>query len=82
MQAALTIALLLIFNSFIQEFVNSPAVANILRWFGIPILFLHMVGALAGLIAILESISINIAELGQLHIPLSNTKCIENIDNS
>ncbi|BCD95898.1 mechanosensitive ion channel family protein [Marinagarivorans cellulosilyticus] len=63
MQAALTIALLLIFNSFIQEFVNSPAVANILRWFGIPILFLHMVGALAGLIAILESISISIGNI-------------------
>lgn len=63
MQASLTIALLLLFNSFIEDFVNSPAVANILRWFGIPILFLHMVGVLPGLIAILESISINIGNI-------------------
>lgn len=63
LQTALTIALLLLFNSIIDDFVRNKVVANIMRWMGIPILFLHMVGALPGLIEILESISITLGNI-------------------
>jgi small-conductance mechanosensitive channel len=63
MQAALTLALLLLFNSFIGDFVNSRSMANLMRWLGLPLLFLHMVGALSGLIDILESISFSLGNI-------------------
>ena len=59
MKTALTIAVLLLFHSIIDDFVRGKAVANVMRWLGLPILFLHMIDALSGLIAILESISFN-----------------------
>lgn len=62
-QTALTVALVLLFNSFIHNFVRMPVVANILRWLGIPLVFLHLVGLLPGLIALLESISITLGNI-------------------
>lgn len=60
---ALTIAVLLLFNSIIDDFVRSNLVAKMLRWVGIPILFLHMVGVLGELIDILESIDISLGNI-------------------
>ncbi len=62
-QTALTIALLLLFSSFINNFVNSAVIANILRWLGMPMVFLHMVGVLPGLISVLESISMTVGNI-------------------
>lgn len=62
-QTALTIAILLLVNSFINDFVRMMVIVNILRWLGIPIVFLHMVGVLPGLISVLESISITLGNI-------------------
>ncbi|MBT8433242.1 MAG: mechanosensitive ion channel, partial [Gammaproteobacteria bacterium] len=62
-QTALTIAILLLFNSIINDFIGSKVVARLFKWLGMPLLFLHMLGLLGGLVEILESISINIGNI-------------------
>ncbi|MGD8478079.1 MAG: mechanosensitive ion channel, partial [Burkholderiales bacterium] len=63
MQAALLIAALLLFNSIVDDFIGKKPAARILKWIGMPLLFLHLTGALTGLIAILESMSISIGNI-------------------
>jgi small-conductance mechanosensitive channel len=62
-QTALSISILLLFNSIVRDFVASPTVAGIFRWIGMPLLFMHLVGLLDNLVDILESVSINIGNL-------------------
>lgn len=62
-QAALIVSMILIFLSIIRNFVANKLLATTLRWLGVPLLFLHMVGLLQGLIEILESISVNIGNI-------------------
>lgn len=62
-KTALTIAILLLFNSFIHNFITNNLVAKAFRWVGMPLLFLHLLGILSGLIEILESISISIGNI-------------------
>ncbi|MEO4049183.1 mechanosensitive ion channel domain-containing protein [Pseudomonas sp. CAU 1711] len=62
-QAALIVSMILIFLSIIRNFVANKLLATTLKWLGVPLLFLHMVGLLAGLIEILESISVNIGNI-------------------
>jgi len=62
-QTALTIAILLLFNSIVNGFISNLVVARIFKWLGIPLLFLHLLGLLSGLIEILESISVNIGNI-------------------
>jgi small-conductance mechanosensitive channel len=63
LQVALTIAVLLIFVCAVDDFVNSKVAARCMKWVGTPILFLHLIGSLSGLIAILESVSINLGNI-------------------
>jgi len=60
---ALTIAILLLFNSIVNNFISNVAVVRIFKWLGMPLLFLHLLGLLDGIIEILESISINIGNI-------------------
>ena len=62
-QTALTIAILLLFHSIIRDFISNSLVAGIFRWLGMPLLFLYLLGILANLIEILESISISIGNI-------------------
>ena len=62
-QTALIIAVLLLFNSIAHELIKNKTICRVVRWVGIPILFLHLIGALGSLIAILEGISINIGNI-------------------
>ncbi|WP_439858713.1 mechanosensitive ion channel family protein [Pseudomonas sp. MBLB4136] len=62
-QAALTISILLIFYSIIRNFIRNRFLAATFKWLGIPLLFLHLVGLLDGLIGILESISVNLGNI-------------------
>jgi small-conductance mechanosensitive channel len=62
-QTALTIAILLMFNSIVNGFISNLVVARTFKWLGIPLLFLHLLGLLSGLIEILESISVNIGNI-------------------
>lgn len=61
-ETALTLAVLYLFNSLITDFVKNHLVAAMLRWVGMPIVFLHLLEVLPGLINILESISISVGD--------------------
>ncbi len=62
-KTALTLGILFIFNSIIRDFVSNQFVTTVLRWVGMPILFLHLLDVLVGLIEILESISLNVGNI-------------------
>ena len=62
-QTALTIAILLLYYSVVVDFVGNKAVARLFHWLGMPLLFLHLLDLLPGLIEILESISISIGNI-------------------
>jgi small-conductance mechanosensitive channel len=74
-QAALSIAALLLFYRFVRRFVSSRPLANTVLWLGVPVLGLHFAGALGRLVAILESIaltvgSINVSLYGLIRVVL------------
>lgn len=62
-QTALTIAVLLLFNSIINAFVSNRLLGKLFKWVGIPLILLHLLGILSVIIAILESISISIGNI-------------------
>jgi small-conductance mechanosensitive channel len=62
-QTALTVAILLLFNSIVNDFISNLVIARIFKWLGMPLLFLHLLGLLSGLIDILESISVTIGNI-------------------
>jgi small-conductance mechanosensitive channel len=62
-QVALSIAILIFFSSIIRAFVTHTYAANLFRWLGLPILFLHLVGVLPSIISILEEISISVGNV-------------------
>jgi len=66
-QSALAAAAILLFYRAIRAFVKGRLVAATLLWLGIPLLALHFVGLLGRLIAILESIALNV---GSIHVSL------------
>ena len=66
-QIALSVAVLLLFYSWVRESVKSRVVATTLLWLAIPLLALQFVGLLGRLIAILESIALNV---GNIHMSL------------
>ena len=66
-QIALSVAVLLLFYSWVRESVKSRVVATTLLWLAIPLLALQFVGLLGRLIAILESIALNV---GNIHVSL------------
>lgn len=63
MRTALAIAILLLFNSIISDFIAHSTVARVFRWVGMPLVILHLLGLLTGLIGILESISISVGNI-------------------
>ncbi len=65
MQVALGIAMLLLFNSFINLVITSRFVAAAFRWVGMPILFLHVVGVLDDIVMVLDAMSV---ELGHIKV--------------
>lgn len=62
-KVAFSIAVLLFFNSLIRTFVTNNVAASILRWVGLPILLLNMLGSLPIVIEELEGISLNIGNV-------------------
>ncbi|MEX3073862.1 mechanosensitive ion channel family protein [Vibrio alginolyticus] len=65
MKVAFAIAILLLFNSFISLLITNPLVATAFRWIGMPIIVFYGIGILDDIIAVLESMSI---DLGNIHI--------------
>ncbi|WP_100643155.1 mechanosensitive ion channel family protein [Alteromonas facilis] len=63
LQAALTIAVILVLNSFIRAFVASGTVATFMRWIGLPIVFFHMIGVLPDIIEALSEIRFSVGNI-------------------
>ncbi len=66
-QAALAVAVVLLFHAFVRDVVKSKVVATSLLWLGLVLLGLHYLGLLDRLIAILESIALTV---GTIHLSL------------
>jgi small-conductance mechanosensitive channel len=62
-ETALSIAVLLFFNSLIRVFVLQPFAASLFRWIGLPILLLNMLDLLPTVIESLEEISLNVGNV-------------------
>jgi small-conductance mechanosensitive channel len=62
-KTALTIAILLFFNSLIRAFVVHQFVASLFRWIGLPILLLHLFDLLPAVIIALREISITVGNV-------------------
>ncbi|MBR9869124.1 MAG: mechanosensitive ion channel [Oceanospirillales bacterium] len=65
MKTALTIAILLFFNSFINLLITNAIAAKAFRWIGMPIVFFYAIGVLDDITHVLESVSI---ELGGIKL--------------
>lgn len=63
LEIALILAVLLFLNSCIRAFVRSRAVALFLRWVGLPIVFMHLIGILPIVTKALESISLSVGNV-------------------
>lgn len=62
-QAALAIAILLLFNSFVRVVVTNPAAAHVFRWVGMPILFLYVIGVLGDIVQVLDAMALEIGNI-------------------
>lgn len=65
MRLAFSIALLLLFYSFVRQVVTNKFIAVLFRWVGFPIVFLHVIGLLDDIVTVLESM---LLELGDIKI--------------
>ncbi|MFL0799490.1 MAG: mechanosensitive ion channel [Agarilytica sp.] len=63
MRTALSIAILLLFYSFINLIITNPIAAKVFRYVGMPILLAHEVGILDDIIRVLEAISLDIGSI-------------------
>lgn len=63
LNVALVIAVLLFLNTLIRALVDSNNIATFMRWVILPVVFLHLVGVLPGIVAVMESMSINIGNV-------------------
>ncbi len=62
-QTAFAIALLLLFHSFVNLVITNKLVASAFRWIGMPIVFLHVIGALDDIVVVLESMSVQLGNI-------------------
>ncbi|ARU57951.1 mechanosensitive ion channel family protein [Oleiphilus messinensis] len=63
MKIAFVIAMVLLFNSFVNACITNTFVATLFRWVGTPILFLHLIGVLDDITRVLDSIAIEIGNI-------------------
>ncbi|CAH1386993.1 mechanosensitive ion channel family protein [Candidatus Nitrotoga sp. M5] len=63
LKSALTIAMLLLLITAVNDFVGSALVRRMFKLIGIPLLLLHLLGLLDDLIRILDSISVNVGNI-------------------
>lgn len=62
-QTAITIAVLLFFNSVIRIFVKHTFAATLFRWVGLPIVLLHLLDLLPTVISALEEMSLEVGNI-------------------
>lgn len=63
LRAALILVMLVMFTAVIRDFVKSEFIAFVFRWVGLPLLCLHLLGALTPLINILEAMSVTLGNI-------------------
>ena len=63
LEIAVVVALMLFVNSLITGFVENKTIAGLMRWVGLPILFLHLVGMLPLITTALASIAISVGNV-------------------
>ncbi len=63
LRTALTVAMLLLFISAVNDFVGSSLVRQLFKLIGIPLLLLHLVDLLDDLIRILDAIAVNVGNI-------------------
>lgn len=62
-EIAISIAVVLFFNSLIRAFVQHKSAATLFRWLGLPILLLHLLELLPTVISALEDISLEVGNI-------------------
>ena len=62
-RTALIVAMLLVYSTIISDYVKNDFIAFILRWVGMPLLFLRMVEWLDPIIEILESMQVTVGNI-------------------
>ncbi len=62
-RTALIIAMMLIYIALIRDFVKNEIVAGLLRWIGLPILFLHLLGLLVPIIEVLDAMRVTVGNI-------------------
>jgi small-conductance mechanosensitive channel len=62
-KTALIVAVLLLFISVLDDFVDNKVASRLIKWIGTPILFLHLIGVLDNIIIVLQDISINLGNI-------------------
>lgn len=63
MKAAISIAILLLFNSFVTLILTDSGIATLFRWIGTPILLLHQIGLLDEIVLVLDSMSLEVGDI-------------------
>lgn len=63
LEIALVIAVMLFLASCIRAFVTSETVAMFMRWVGLPLVFLHLIGVLPAVIDALKSVSLSVGNV-------------------
>ena len=63
LDVALVLAVLIFLNNCIKSFVANSIIAAFMRYIGLPIVFLHLIGVLPTVITALESISVTVGNI-------------------
>ena len=63
LEVALVIAVMLFLTSCIRAFVTSDTVAMFMRWVGLPLVFLHLIGVLPAVADALKSVSLSVGNV-------------------
>lgn len=62
-RTALIVAMLLVYNAIIRDYVKNEFIAFVLRWIGLPLVFLHLLELLEPIVAILESMKVTLGNI-------------------
>ncbi|WP_018983602.1 mechanosensitive ion channel family protein [Salinimonas chungwhensis] len=60
---ALVLAVLIFLNNCIKSLVANTVIASFMRWIGLPIVFLHLIGVLPLVVTALESVSVSVGNI-------------------
>ena len=63
MRTAVVIAMLVLFNSFVNILITNRAVAAWFHWIGTPLLFMHLVGFLDDVVQVLDAIAVHVGNI-------------------